>query len=155
MLRARPKRMVTAVRPYGPRIRERVFALLSAAGFEVDEARVIPAGTSDAEAVEVARRAGHRILLVPFHAHRDSAGTAVNGLDFLLALAGSAGTDFPFRVFMPVSQTGMAAVVTARDSGRIPEVIDRALLVLPEESLDSPDNLRRLQEHLGSLGSLG
>lgn len=66
-------RHVTVVRPYGPSIRGRVFALLERAGLVIREADVIPKGTSDESVIERLGRKVPEILLIPFHAHRDGA----------------------------------------------------------------------------------
>jgi len=80
-------RHVTVVRPYGRSIRQRVFALLERAGLVVQEADVIPKGTSDESVLERLRERPPEILLIPFHAHRDEHGESLNGIAIAERLA--------------------------------------------------------------------
>jgi hypothetical protein len=137
------KERVLVVRPYGQRVRAKVFALLERAGLVLHPEDVIPEGTPDDEALRLAASARRRVLLVPFHGHRDTAGHSVDGLVFVRALV-AAAPHRDLRVLMPVSSFGAAAVALAAEKGDVPACV----LVLPEAELESPETLARVQDHL-------
>lgn len=147
-------RSVVVVRPYSRSIRERVFAILSGAGLAMDQARVIAAGTPDAEVLRVLRRARPDALLVPFHAHRDSDGQLINGLDLLRQLHQECPEFDGVPVFMPISAMGMssASLMLSRgeDAGGIGEALRAHVLFMSPEDLASPAIGRRVTAHLGS-----
>jgi hypothetical protein len=138
------KERVLVVRPYGARVRAKAFALLEKVDLVVDEGSIIPDGTPDAEAVQVAATARRRVLLVPFHAHADRTGRPVDGLGFVRALV-AAAPHRDLRVLMPVSRFGAATVALAQDTGTIPACV----LVLSEDELDRLETVARVRAHVG------
>jgi hypothetical protein len=144
----RTGKTVTVVRPYGPRIRERMFQLLTDAGARVGAESVVPAGTSDEEAVAAVIRLAHPILLVPFHGQRDASGRATDGLKLLRMLRQELGGAFPWRVLMPVSNVARAALTLEFASGQVPSDIEQATLVIDEADLSSPTLADRIRSHI-------
>ena len=141
---------VTTVRPYGARIRGRVFPLLESAGLVIDPGDVIPAGTPDAQAVDRVLASANRVLLVPFHGHQDALSRTVHGIDFLRELH-RARPSFPWIVLMPVSTFGRAALTLALEAQgdtRVPDVVRRSLLVLGEDELETPGISDRVRRHV-------
>lgn len=141
---------VLPVRPYARSIRERVFALLRAVKLEVDEVNTVPPGTTDLEAIQQIERLHPDVLLVPFHAHRDHHGAAVNGLELLTKIGERprfARTPF----VMPVSGMGEAAfdlLITRVDAGEpLAAALERTFL-LREKDLDDRATRPRLAQHL-------
>ncbi len=107
---------VGALRPYSRRIRSRVFEALETLGAEV--AVLAPAGTPDGKALRAVRRARFDVLLIPFNAHRDSAGDGVHGLTLIERLRSEpAYAQIP--IICPISNVGLAAadLVTSRQEG--------------------------------------
>lgn len=139
-----------AVRPYRRGIRDKVFELLERVGCFIREEDVIVAGTSDEDAVRRVVSAMPRILLVPFHAHRDAEGRMLDGMSFLRALADASGADFRWRVVMPVSGQGAASLALTRSGSTMllePEV-ESAILTLEESQLADPATESRLERFL-------
>ena len=145
---------VTVVRPYTPRIREKMFGTLSEAGLSIDPDHVIPPGTPDDEVVrQVGNRIGH-VLLVPFHAHRDSEGKELNGLDVAALIHERCPALNRSRILMPVSKFGMAAATlrlekTPGEGGLPPELRDRILLI-QEDDLGDPGLQGRIRQHISA-----
>lgn len=140
-------RGVTVVRPYGPRIRAKVFPLLEGVGMRIESSDVIPAGTSDDEAVARVLTTGNDVLLVPFHGHVDDQGRRVDGLEVLRRLA-VIRPSFPWLVIMPVSNFAAAAMTLALGrSGPegLPDALRERLIVLTEEDLDARDAAAKLR----------
>lgn len=150
----RTARRILAVRPYGDRIRNRVFQVLEQAGWSSQEQDRIPTGTGDEEAVQWVRRSPIRSLLVPFHGHRLDNGQSVDGLQFLLRLHRAASGSFRWRVVMPYSHFAAPAVdllVASRDFERdYPQGLRDALMLLGEDALEAPDLPARIAAHLSS-----
>lgn len=141
------RRRVTVVRPYGAAIRRRVFALLTAVGWTVDDEDVIPPHTPDDVALERILASRSRALLVPFHGHRAFDGSIVDGLELLHKLR-RARPGFPWRVVMPVSAFGRPALTLALEREPDP-TFGGTVLYLEMEGLERPETLARLREHLG------
>lgn len=140
-----------AIRPYGPHIRARVFALLERAGVTVAERDVIPKGTSDDDVIRALRTRRARVLLVPFHAHRDDAGRSVNGIDIVLRVVSELPNFERVPIVMPVSSSASAAAnlrLRAEDEGAIPKSVRDRIFVIDETDLDHPELLTRLADHL-------
>ncbi len=135
---------VTVVRPYGQRIRARVFALLEAVGYRVRAEDVIEEGAGDQDAVQRIIALGARRLVVPYHGHRDRAGAVLDGLGLLRRLHEAVPT-FPYRVLMPVSRFGAAAVEVARQ--RLPLELAPAIVFVNEDELGEPGLVSRVAEH--------
>lgn len=148
---------VTVVRPYGDRIRARVFACLGEAGLQIRPDDIIPTGTSDQECIERVRGTANRILLVPFHGHRDSEGQRVTGVEFIAKLDRACDGHFGWRVLMPVSKFAKPAVElmfnqTASDGPLRPE-LRSAILWMFENELDDPGLAQRVQDHVVPTGA--
>ena len=122
---------VVVVRPYGERIRKHVFKLVTEAGFKAPI--VIEPGVPDADAVQRVLALGVRVLVVPFNGHRTLANASVDGFSFLRALFAAAPTA-PWRVLMPVSQFGAAAVEIER--AKLDARFTEAVLFLSEAELE-------------------
>ncbi len=141
---------VLPVRPYARSIRERVFALLRAAGLEVDEVQMVPPGTPDAEALKRIEQRQPDVLLIPFHAHRDAHGVVVNGLGLLSEL-GVRPRFARTPVVMPVSGMGEAAfelMLSRLEPGSVlAAALERTFLVRPFD-LDDVGTPDRLKQHL-------
>ena len=135
---------VTVVRPYGERVRARVFALLSRASLEVVPDDIVPSGTSDADAIARVLASPNRILLVPFHAHRDASEDTLDGISFVRLLVATA-PNRGFRVIMPVSRFAAAAVSLARTAGDMPS----AVLLVDEDELADPGLVTKVLAHVG------
>lgn len=136
---------VLVVRPYGRAVRERVFAALDRSGHQVT--KVIPEGTSDADAVGEVLRSPHRILLVPFHGHRGGDGQALHGIAFLEALAAEA-RHWRWTVLMPVTRFAGAAYSLTMGAATGPFV--DSVHALPMGDLDDRELARQIQQHLGT-----
>ena len=139
-----------AIRPYGVHIRTRVFALLERAGVTVAERDVIPKGTSDDDVIQALRTRRARVLLAPFHAHRDDQGRNVNGIDIVLRVV-SELPNFERVPIMPVSSSASAAAnlrLEAEGSAAIPKSVRDRLFVIDEADLDEPKLLAHLTSHL-------
>jgi hypothetical protein len=140
------------VRPYDARIREQVFAHLKKAGITPDPSVRIPPGTEDDEAIERLRGVKNRVLLIPFHGHRDEAGNFVNGLLFARKLARAAPELNAAPILMPVSRFAAGAAhllweVGVNGEKIAPELKERILLIEEEDLLD--ENLPfRVRDHL-------
>jgi hypothetical protein len=142
-------KLVTAVRPYAPRIRKRVFDHMAKAGCPILPENVIAAGTADAEAVRFVLTQKSSVLLVPFHAHRDTEGRKVDGLTFLGALD-QASVAFVWHVVMPVSTFATPAVTAMFTRGDVPARARDRILLLQEDELDDPAATERIRRHVGS-----
>ncbi|MFW5876850.1 MAG: hypothetical protein ACOCXM_08945 [Myxococcota bacterium] len=145
-------RRVLVVRPYGDRIRNRVFQVLERAGWSSQDC--VPTGTDDEEAVRWVLHSPTRSLLVPFHGHRLDSGQSVDGLRFLLRLHQAAGGSFRWRVLMPYSHFAAPAVdllVASHDFERdYPKELRDALMLLSEDDLEDAGLPARIAAHLSS-----
>jgi hypothetical protein len=138
-----------AVRPYHERIRERVFLALQRAGCAISLSDVIRAGTSDDEAVTRVLASSHRVLLVPFHAHKDAQGRPVDGVQFVTKLAARAKA-WRWRVLMPVSPYAAPAVSMAMSAAAPGSPLARGeVLFMPEAELDDPELPAKIRKHVG------
>ena len=147
-----PRRHVTVVRPYGPRIRQRVLALLERCGLVVLEADVISKGTSDERVIERLRERPPEILLIPFHAHRDARGAGLNGIALAAALPGPASVP----ILMPASAVALPGA-RLRLSPLAPHPLSDALrariLLLDEGTLELPATVAAILRHIRDLGT--
>ena len=143
---------VVVARPYDRRIRERMFESLNRAGLEIDARDVIAGGTPDPEVSERLSASGAYVLLVPFHAHRDSGGQVVNGLDFLRYLSETKPGAVRRPILMPISSAGMAAaslmLTKSGQPGDLDDELTQRVLFLPEAELDDPGLARRIRVHV-------
>lgn len=145
---------IAVLRPYRRRIRERVFSLLSNAGFDMNGALIVPAGASDTEVIDALSHVQLDAILAPFHAHRDRQQQLLNGLDLLAAIHERRRDLRSLPVFMPISAMGMssAGLMLSRPSeagGLLPELRAR-ILFMPEEELGHPSLPHRIAEHARS-----
>lgn len=142
-------KLVTAVRPYAPRIRKRVFDHLQKAGCQIRPENIIEAGTGDKTAVRLALTWNTPVLLVPFHAHRDQDERKVDGLGFLRALNAACGRSFTWQVVMPVSNFALPAVTAMFSRDEVPSRVGDRILVISEDELDDPATTQRIRKHVG------
>ena len=140
------ERRVTVVRPYGTTIRRRVFGLLQRLGCSIAEEDIIPPHTSDDEAMKSILAGKNRVLLIPFHGHRDGEGQRVDGLVLVRRLR-QQHRGFPWRVVMPVSAFGKAALTLALENEADPSFGGK-VLYLEMDELEDPRTLTKLRAHL-------
>ena len=143
------------VRPYLPRVRGRVFELLHQTGIGTDGAPQVEAGTSDEVAIAAVVAAQPDVLLVPFHAHHDARGDRLDGLTLCRRLRDE-GSVAGVPVLMPVTRMAAASLrlmsVTGKHASVHRELLQRRVLVLPDEQLDDPVTSGRVLAHLRSHG---
>ena len=101
---------VCVVRPYSRRIRERVFEVLGRAGLDMASAEIIPPRTGDDRCLAQLRGGEWNALLIPFHAHRDSLGSLINGASLVARLRTEVPRLRHVPILMPVSQLGMSSL---------------------------------------------
>lgn len=135
------------VRPYGERIRARVFSLVDAAGYQISADDLVPQGESDADAAARVFVRGSRRLVVPYHGHRDREGVPLDGLTFVEHLR-KLDPSFPWRVLMPVSRFGAAAVESVRES--LDATLLASVLFVSEDDLEQPRLVSALRQHFAS-----
>lgn len=142
---------VVVVRPYPTRLRDQMWDVLRGVGLAMDEAEIIPSGTTDQDAVAQVHALDPDILLVPFNAHRGPDGERVDGLSFCRRLA-QATEGFRTPVVMPVSRMAMANLRLQSSSGEhaalIRELLDQRILAMEAEGLGEPDAQERVVMHL-------
>ena len=146
----RAEARVTVVRPYGSRIRSQVFPLFERAGLTIDPEDVVPPRTADDDAIRMVRASANRVLLVPFHGHRDASGDRVDGLAFLRRLH-AASTGFRWKVVMPVSSFARAGVTLSIGRGTVPEELLSQILFLYDDELDDPGQAQRIERHVADV----
>jgi hypothetical protein len=135
-LRVKPKRLV-AIRPYDERIRGRVFGVLERLGYERAQMVVFAARTPDQDVLAgLADTPTPDAMLVPFHAHHDTAGRAVDGLTTLLEARTRLPTLARVPVMMPVSQVVLAALQLRL--AKLDDAQRRGIHVVEESELDDP-----------------
>lgn len=139
-----------AVRPYRRAVRDKVFDLLERVACFVRDEDVIPAGTSDAHAVARVLAARERVLVVPFHAHRDANGQMLDGMSFVRALADASQHRFRWQIIMPVTGQGAAGLELARSGSTqlLDPEVERSLLTLDGAALENPATEARLERFL-------
>lgn len=108
MIPAKAEYPTTIVRPYNTRIRDRVVSLLERVGCSFDEKHLVLAGTGDTEAIEQVVSMKNRLLLLPFHAHRDPQGQPIDGISFFEQLV--ADRERGWQALMPTTDFGRAAL---------------------------------------------
>lgn len=148
-------RHVTVVRPYGPSIRQRVFALLERSGLVVRDADVIPKGTSDESVIEKLRERPPEILLIPFHAHRDERGEDVNGIAVAERLAAALPSLAGVPILMPASTVALpGARLKLSPLGPHPlsDELRARILLLDESALDQPGTVAAILHHIRDAG---
>lgn len=148
-------RHVTVVRPYGPSIRGRVFALLERAGLVIREADVIPKGTSDERVIERLGKKVPEILLIPFHAHRDEHGEDVNGIAVAERLTAALPSLALVPILMPASTVALpAARLKLSPLGHHPlsDDLRARILLLDESALDREETVAAILRHVHGTG---
>ena len=150
------RREVTVLRPYGDRIREKVFTLLEKAKLHIDPSKVLSPKLSDDEIVEQMRGRRVEVLLIPFHALRDAGGKRTNGVELLQRLEAEVPESHEAPVLMPVSMFGSAAVSLMlnqdRPNPRVSAETSKRVLVLEEDHLDDPDMVEKIRRHVHGFG---
>ena len=137
-------RGVTVVRPYGDRIRRRVFGHIKRAGLRIDSSHVVPTDATDDEAVQLVQRFNDPVLLVPYHARRNRSGSMTDGLEFLRILVARVGA-LTQRVLMPVSRFGAAGLELALMREELPR---EAVLIITEDELGDLALALRIRDHV-------
>jgi len=142
---------VLIVRPYPTRMRTRVFTLLHSAMLDMNSGRQIPAGTSDADAIEGIMETKPDVLLVPFHAHRDAQGQRLDGLTLCGKLYGILGAS-PIPVLMPVTPMAGASLRLMTHTGKhadlYRDLLERHILLVPDGEVDEHETIPRVVAHL-------
>lgn len=146
---------VLVVRPYAARIRGRVFAVLRQAGLDVDHATTIPRGTPDADAIARIVQAQPDVLVVPFNAHRDPQGEALDGLTLCRRLFETPGAP-EAPVLMAVTRMAAANLRLMASSGEHAaahrELLEHRILVLSADEVDDAEAPARVVAHLRRAG---
>ncbi len=148
-------RHVTVVRPYGPSIRQRVFALLERCGLVVLEADVIPKGTSDERVLEKLRERPPEILLIPFHAHRDQNGDGLNGIAIAERLAAALPSLARVPILMPASTVALPGArlrLSPLGSHPLSDDLRARILLIDESALDQPETVAAILHHVRDAG---
>lgn len=132
------------VRPYPAKIRERVFEFLGKLGYV--EGGQIDVGTPDEEAArQVLACRDIDLLLLPYHKHRDSNDTWVNGFGVALRLNRSFRADIP--IVMPVDEFTFAGSFQREldelEAGN-PDLISQ-LVVMRQRDIGSDEIAQRIQ----------
>lgn len=139
-------RRVIAVRPYGERIRNRVFDCLREANLSLDEDDVIAEGTSDDDVLAFLRERPGAVLLVPFHAHHAPDGDELTGLDLVLRISRELPAFRRSPVLMPISI--YAAAVAWLRLARLDGEVRTRILPLQESDLGDSELPSRIREHI-------
>ncbi len=149
---------ICVLRPYRKRIRERVFALLGEAGFDMAGATVVAAGATDSAVVAALSNVRPDALLVPFHAHRDTAGSLVNGLELLPKLMQAWAHLHGLPIYMPISAMGLgsAGLMLSRgeNAGGLSDALRQRVLFMPEGELAAPTMRDRVLAHAAFVASV-
>jgi len=132
------------VRPYGPRIQQRLEAMLASLGLHARPEWTVPPHATDAEAALAVRVAKPDVLVCPFHAVRDREGQDTHGIRLLRRLQ----LEWPeglarLPVLMPVSTYSAAvyeAVLRLGDLkyGPLEPTLLESVLRIDETDLDQP-----------------
>lgn len=142
---------VMVVRPYLARVRTRVFALLEAVGLDPSVALQIDIGTPDDEAIAAIIEAKPDVLLVPFHAHRSPNGDRLDGLTLCGRLHQAEQTPGA-PILMPITPMSAANLRLMTGSGDraqlYRELLERRILVLPEDEVDDEETIPRVMAFL-------
>lgn len=139
------KRVALAIRPYGERLRPRVFALLSQLRIEVDAPAELGDEVSNDDIVRhmAARRAD--LLLIPFHVVRTRDGDRTSGLELLERLRQEVPWTRRAPVIMPVSVFAGAAFERLWREHPVEGVFP-----LLEDDIEKAATLRAFGEFLGA-----
>ena len=103
------QRIALAVRPYGERLRPRVFRLLEELGLDVRTPEGAGSEASNEDVVALLREERADVLLVPFHVVRTPDGGRTTGLDLVALLRQRLPWTGRVPVVMPVSLFAAAA----------------------------------------------
>lgn len=95
---------VFVVRPYHPKIRKLVLQLLEGVNGLIPEGWMSSERATDKEVILNLSHIRPDMLLIPFHAHRDAKGYAVNGISTLITLQNAYSWCHAIPVVMPVSK---------------------------------------------------
>jgi hypothetical protein len=149
-------RSLIVVRPYREGIRKRVFALLAAAGVDVDNAVIIQKDSSDSTVIQTLRGTRPGVLLIPFHARLDESGNEVNGLDLCERLEQSLPELSQVPIVMPASAAAVPALrlrMSWMSQRPVSDAVKKRLIVLEEELLDDEATKAALVSHLSAFPS--
>lgn len=136
-------RHAVAVRPYGERLRPKVFAFLAAEQIDVAAPPEIGVAASNDDVVRYLL--GHKadLLVVPFHVVRSAEGERTNGLELLAFLRQSLRWIRDVPVVMPVSLFVRVAFDVQWRANPLPRVFP-----LFEEDLELPETTVALRRFL-------
>ena len=141
-------------RPYGERIRKRVFSFLDSMGYELGAGLVLAPGRSNAVAAQWIRGLPNvDLLLIPFHVHRTESGDLVDGIG-VLSLINDLYVNAPRPTLMPVSHYSLKASFPRRlDELRdAAPAAERFLLPMREDQIGSPTIRAELARVRGECG---
>lgn len=134
-----------AVRPYPGPFRAKVFALLAAAGVEVEAPAELGVGVSNEDAIRHLRGLRPDLLLVPFHVVRKGDGDRTSGLELVERLRAEVPRFRDVPIIMPVSvfaRLAFEAAWKARPQNR--------MLRLFESAIDEPQARSAVGRFLGA-----
>lgn len=137
---------VLPLRPYTPRLRERVFHCIRISGLDILDKDLVPSGTSDEEIVSLLRQHSLAPLLVPFNAHRTDEGGVLTGVDLIERIDRELPAWRQVPILMPVSMFGASAAILRL--AQMPDEPRRRVLAFFEDDLDDPDLPMRIWFHV-------
>jgi hypothetical protein len=140
---------VLALRPYGDRIRSRVFATLRALDARVST--LVEARATDDEALAALRDVEADALVIPFHAHQDRQGTLVHGLRLIGRIRRELPTHAATPILCPISNVGLAAAGLM--AARLEEPVLEGVLLVHEDELGEAALLHLIRSFLRELGA--
>ena len=133
---------------------DKVFRVLTVAGLDMEQAEIITPGTTDERVLWKLSKNPAEVFLIPFHAHRDTAGQLVNGLALVLRLDRELPELRRIPILMPISTMGMSAaeVMLSRgpEHGGLTDEVRGRILFIPEATLDDDTLPARVREHVSA-----
>ncbi|MBI5494865.1 MAG: hypothetical protein HY904_07530 [Deltaproteobacteria bacterium] len=128
-----------------------MLALLEKAGLPVDEQDIIPGGATDEQVIRAVRGRTTDVLVVPFHAHTDEAGNAVNGLDLAERLIEAVPRLAGVPIIMPASLAVLAGArlrIASAGTRSSSAYVRAATLLVDESELERPETLAAVVAHV-------
>ena len=108
---------------------------------------IFPATTPDRLVLQQLGRTDAELLVLPFHAHRDSEGQLVNGVELLPRIRLELARHRATPAICPVSQVGMAAAELLRS--HVDADLLGPTLFVPEDELDTEHTRYAIARLLG------
>lgn len=144
---------ILVLRPYGPRIRDRMFAALDVLNLRPGEEDVVANDLSDGEVIEQLRDKKSDVLLCPFNNIKTAEGGTTNGLRLAQQVEEELPQFADTPILMPVSVFSAAVLhfqlSRGTDLGQVSDSLRQRLLQIEENELDEPNVLAdRIRDHL-------